>query len=280
MNTATALEHLAKACLAKRSPALLTELRREENYSDLLQLLGLAKGGATRPLHTVGLRGALERVRVFVAPQVPWDDLILLAGLRDGTVHAAMNNEVGTRLLVAFVGYADELILDLGHDRKEFWGGQLAVVDALLADASDKTKHDVAVKIAAARAYFERQFGGRPDEMVALVRRFEEPRGDDFGEVRAECPACESLGLARGYEEVEWEPDEWKGGRPVSMRGVVWFTPWSFECFVCRMELASAAEIEAADMPSHWKLEGADPRKYDEPPDEDSFYEAYRDRYH
>jgi hypothetical protein len=178
MNAATALEHLAKACLAKRSPALLTELRREENYSDLLQLLGLAKGGATRPLHTVGLRGALDRVRVFVTPPVRWDDLLLLAGLRDGTVHAAANAEVETRLLVAFVGYADELLKDLDRDRKEFWGAQLAVVDALLANASDRVLHTVEVKIAEARAYFAERYENGLPGLVELVRQWAEPQDE------------------------------------------------------------------------------------------------------
>jgi hypothetical protein len=44
VDAATCLEHLAKACLAKRSPALLTELRSEANFPSLLRLLGIANG--------------------------------------------------------------------------------------------------------------------------------------------------------------------------------------------------------------------------------------------
>jgi hypothetical protein len=75
VDAATCLEHLAKACLAKRSPALLTELRGEANYPSLLLLLGIAEGKPRRQLRTVGLRDALERVKVFVQSRAPDTDL-------------------------------------------------------------------------------------------------------------------------------------------------------------------------------------------------------------
>ena len=57
-----------------------------------------------------------------------------------------MDDEVETRLPVAFAQYADELLKELGRDRAGFWAGQLEVVDALLSDASNKIAREVAVK--------------------------------------------------------------------------------------------------------------------------------------
>src|SRR5260370_41632775 len=63
----TALEHLAKSCLASRSPALVTELRDERSFGSLVRLLGLTEVKApARPLRTVGLRDAVARVGSFV----------------------------------------------------------------------------------------------------------------------------------------------------------------------------------------------------------------------
>jgi hypothetical protein len=278
LNAGTALEHLAKACLAKRSPALITELRREQNYADLLQLLGYAKSDPERLLRTVGLRDALERVKVFVIPHVTWKDLLLLAGMRDGTVHAAMNDEVETRLLAAFAQYIGELLKDLDRDRADFWGDQLTVVDALLAHASDKLARDVAVKLAEADAYFHRNYGEVPTAVLESARvRFEADECKD-DQMTDKCPVCGSLGLATGVHDVEWQTYG-EGYRPIGAGLVVWFTPSVFECRVCRLRLNSLDEIVEAGMEPRWEHEGADPRKYEEPVDLGRFYDRYEDRY-
>jgi len=53
----TSLEHLAKACLMRRSPVLITELRNEDSFRSLLTLVGIASAGVPPQLRTVGLRG-------------------------------------------------------------------------------------------------------------------------------------------------------------------------------------------------------------------------------
>ena len=176
LDAGTALEHLVKACLAARSPALLTELRSEANFYSLLCLLGMSAGQPERQIRTVGLRDALQRVKSFVNSVAPDADLRTLIDLRDGTVHAAMNHEVEERLLVAFVQHADALLADLGRDRSGFWDGQLEVVDALLTDASDKVKHRVEVMLASARAQFKQRYGKEPAELVEHVQQLEGDR--------------------------------------------------------------------------------------------------------
>jgi hypothetical protein len=97
----------------------------------------------------VGLAQSLKRVDRFVKSKTDDRDLDTLVDMRNGVVHAAENVEVEERILAAFAQRTDVLLGDLGRDRKDFWGGQLTVVDALLKDASDKLAHRVEVRLAA-----------------------------------------------------------------------------------------------------------------------------------
>ena len=223
MDAATSLEHLAKACLATRSPALLTELKSEANFPSLLWLLGITEGKPPRQLRTVGLRDVLARVRMFVTSRASDDDLRILVDMRDGTVHAAQNDEVEERLVVAFVQHADALLADLGRDRAAFWDGQLEVVDALMADAIDKVAHRVAVKLAAARADFQRQYGHQPAELLQFIRQLAGPKNLGAYQQPVDCPACTSPGVATGYNEVKWQFKRDEDGRFHATLGTVWF---------------------------------------------------------
>ena len=99
-----------KACLAARSPAFLVELRNsEDNWATLVRLLGFAEGDPGR-LRTVGLRETFLRVKTFVTSKASKDHLDTLIALRDGTIHAALSDEVEESLLVAFAQHADALI--------------------------------------------------------------------------------------------------------------------------------------------------------------------------
>jgi hypothetical protein len=69
--------------------------------------------------------------------------------MRYGTVHAASDEEVEERLVVAFIQYAEALLEDLDRRREWLWGGQVEVVDALLASSTDKTIRRVKIKLAA-----------------------------------------------------------------------------------------------------------------------------------
>ena len=255
LEAGTALEHLAKAALAHRSPVLLAETQRG-NFSDLLQLLGFPRSGDTRPLRTIGLRGALDRIEVFVAPRGSRDDLRTLADMRDGTAHAAMDDEVETRLLATFVQYADKLLKDLGRDRAEFWDGQIEVVDALLTDASERIGRDVAVKLAQARAFFTDHYGGASAELIKVIRRVAEPRRERFDQMSAKCPVCESMGLVTGTSDsILWVPDAYDEGRIISSHEEELFIPSAFECRVCNLRLNSIDEIETVGGFDRWTID-------------------------
>ena len=92
----------------------------------------------------------------------------------------------------------------------------------------------------------------------------------------ADCPACQSPGTVTGFHTVAWEPD-WKEGQVVGMGGTVWLIAQEFECHVCGLSLDVPWEVTAAGLDEEWEIKGADPLKYEPPPDEDSFYEAWRE---
>jgi hypothetical protein len=253
------LEHLAKACLAKRSPALLTELRNESNFASLLRLLDIEAGPPPRQLRTVGLRDALARVRVIgVVSRASERDLKTLVDLRDGVVHAAQDDEVEDQLLVAFVQHADALLQDLERDRAEFWAPQLAVADALLMEAADKVERRVRVSIAAAKANFEQRWGRIDPGIVSAVKRLAPADPGPEGMLHA-CPVCGATGIADGMEfDWENESDELRGhGAPV---GIVGFLPILFACGTCGLELWGAEELDAAGLGHEWVKEGTNPR--------------------
>ena len=131
IDAGTAVEHLAKACLARRSPALLVELRRDSSFDSLIALLRIEGAGGPGSIRTVGLSEALSRIGRFVKSKVSKGDLQTLIDLRNGIVHAAEDAEVEERILTAFVQQADSLLTDFGGGREDFWDGQLAVVNAL-----------------------------------------------------------------------------------------------------------------------------------------------------
>ena len=280
LEAGTALEHLAKACLSRRSPALLVELRRGEgNFGSLLRLLEIPGGARLPEVRTVSLRDALDRVQRFVKSDVPAKDLAALVDMRDGTVHAALSDEVEELLLVAFVRHADALVADLGEHRDNFWATYRPLVDALLKDASDKVAHHVEVMIEAARASFNRRYGDEPHEVLEVVRRVAELQTVEYNELESACPACESEGVKIGYYHIEWD-DEDEGQVP-RLGGRVWFVPEAFVCRVCGLRLDSRPELVAAGKGDWLEMEGADPYDYEPPLDEgsfeDSFYETWRE---
>lgn len=263
LDAGTALEHLAKASLARRSPALLlTDLKNDSGIPSLMWLLRI--DGAKRPakVRTVGLSDALTRAELFVPSKSAKDDLRTIVELRNGTVHAAEDAGVEERILAAFAKYTDALLADLGRAREDFWGGQLSVVDALLKDASDKLAHKVEVRRAAAEAMLESLLATRGEAVVRALRTVSKsPRLTDSQRFHP-CPVCDSHGIATGGHDV--------------IDREVWFAAQKFHCQLCGLRLDSEAEIDELFDPV-WEIEDADWRDYEPADDGDAAYERLRE---
>jgi hypothetical protein len=280
LDAGTALEHLAKACLARRSPALLAELKNESGFLSVMALLGIQGAGAPGSTRTVGLAGALARVSRFVRSKADDKDLRALADMRNGTVHAGEDAEVEERILAAFALHADALLEDLGRDRKDFWGGQLAVVDTLLKEASDKVAQRVAVRIAAAEAWLDQRQATEGDAVIDMLRALGKTVPLTTSQHFRSCPVCGSYGIATGEHTVEWVAADFdkETGDVTNAAPEVWFSARSFQCRICLLRLDSEAEIDKAFNPV-WEIEGADWRDFE--PDlgdgEDAAYERWRE---
>ncbi len=280
IDAGTAVEHLAKACLARRSPALLVELRRDSSFDSLIALLRIEGAGGPGSIRTVGLSEALSRIGRFVKSKVSKGDLQTLIDLRNGIVHAAEDAEVEERILTAFVQQADSLLTDFGGGREDFWDGQLAVVNALLADASDKLAHRVEVRLAAAEAMIDRRYESEGEPVIRALRALSKSVPLTIDQRFRDCPVCGSDGIATGEHTVEWNPDDsYKEASQVpNFVGEVWFTAQKFFCPVCHLRLDSEDEIDVAGIEPGWQIEGADWREYEqEPLDEDAPYERWRE---
>jgi hypothetical protein len=282
LDAGTAVEHLAKACLARRSPALLAELKSESSIHSVIGLLRIEGAGTPASIRTVGLTEALNRTDRFVKSKADKTDLKTLTDMRNGIVHAAEDNEVEERILAAFALHADALLADLGRDRKDFWGGQLNVVDALLEDALDKLTHRVEVRLAAATASFEHRCTAEGEAVINVLRAVSKSTVLSAAQRFQVCPVCDSFGIATGQHTVEWVPGDWdkETGDVTAVDGEVWFTAHAFRCRVCGLRLDSEAEIDAAGIATAWQIEDADWRDYEPEDDGDAAYERWREDMH
>jgi hypothetical protein len=209
VNAGTAVEHLAKACLANRSPALLADLKGGSPIGSLIGLLRIEGTAVPAKIRTVGLSEALTRAGRFVRSKAAKDDLQTLTDMRNGTVHAAEDTEVEERILAAFAQQADALLTDLGRNRDDFWRGQLLVVDALPKDASDKLAHRVDVKLAAAAAMLKRRNDTEGKDVIRLLRTVSETAPLAADQRLHKCPVCDSFGIATGENTVDWDVTDW-----------------------------------------------------------------------
>jgi hypothetical protein len=283
----TAVEHMAKACLAQRLPVLLLDLRSNSSFNWLVALLHVKGAGVPANIRTVGLREALDRVRQFVRSKANRGDLDTLVDMRNGVVHSAENAEVEERILTAFVQQADSLVADLGREREDFWDGQLAVVNALLADASNKVQHRVQVRIAAAEAMLNRRYETEGEAVIRALAAFSKSAPLTRDQQFRDCPVCGSDGIATGEYDFDVnfieEEEEETGSRHVGAIAVddydeepvfrdvaeeVWFTARRFHCPVCNLRLDSEAEIGAAGIDARWQIEDANWIDYEPPYDE------------
>jgi hypothetical protein len=277
LDAGTALEHLAKACLARRSPALLADLKGGSPIGSLIGLLRIEGTAVPAKIRTVGLSEALTRAVLFVRSKAAKDDLQILIDMRNGTVHAAEDTEVEERILAAFAQQADALLTDLGQDRDDFWRGQLLVVDALLKDASDKLAHRVQVRLTAAAAMLKRRTTTEGEAVISLLRTVSETAPLAADQRLHKCLVCDSFGIATGAHNVEWEVTDWdkETGQATNAEGEVWFIAQAFHCQVCGLRLDSEAEIGAAGISIAWPIEGADWRDYEPDYDYDAAYEHW-----
>jgi hypothetical protein len=212
-------------------------------------------------LRTVGLREARARAKAFFHSEASEDDLDLLIDLGDGVVHAAVSDEVEERLLVAFVQQVDATLLDMNKSRADFWANRLDVVDAWVANATDKVRQRVQGKLAAARAAFAEKYGAMPEELRELIRKMTPQFDETREEAIAECPACSSQCVAAGVVTADVDADFDRDGLAYTWSWAE-FSPSTLFCQQCGLRLTTQAELAAAGVPHKWNLPELDAAAY------------------
>ncbi|WP_343955354.1 hypothetical protein, partial [Nonomuraea longicatena] len=136
INAALSLEHLSKAYLFDKHPALLVELRNG-NFDSLLHLTGL--GASARKLkepRTISAREALTRIDQLMPVRTPKPLLEQLIDVRDGVVHAGYLSPANTReVLAAFLRFSNELYDEIKLEEPLRWSSHAELAASLIRDS-------------------------------------------------------------------------------------------------------------------------------------------------
>lgn len=256
-----AVEHLGKASLWARNPALLVPLANHAESS--LVILASSPIIANPKLRTIGLGVLLDRLeRCMDAFPLSSQDKKFLADSRNGAVHVAAKTQ-STQVIRDALRMCAALLEDLGLEPKSFFGDQHENVVGIL----DEQQSEVAARVLAKRARARRRLADLEEklgravfaEMTALLEADARDAFDSWitdVNIDHPCPVCESQGRLGGFLDVEGDVD-WdveKVGDSYEPYPVgFWklqFTPMGFGCYVCKLELDRHDELAAADLPA------------------------------
>ena len=236
------LEHLLKACLASRHPALILDLKQKDSWSSLHSIL-TNQQTQVKKFRTISLFEALERVKNLITSNANFQDLVNLIDLRNGAVHLGVSQPVEERVLIAFLRQINVCLSDLKISDVDFWQSHLSIVNALLSGETNRVKKDVARKLSQSKLRYEQKTQGWMPEMKELAsRKLMLPL---FGMEPYTCVVCNSDGQAYGDHDIQYEvASESEDTGEFIIRDVwVEFTPGSFKCSSCGLHLSSGEEL-------------------------------------
>ena len=234
------LEHLLKACLANRHPALILDLKPKDSWSSLHSILTNQQSQAKK-LRTISLFEALERVNSLISSNAHLPDLLSLIDLRNGAVHLGVSQPVEERILIAFLRQVYVCLNDLEIMDVEFWKSHLTIVQALLSEESNRVKREVMRKKSQSQLRFDQKTEGWTSEMKELAsRNLMHPL---FGMEPYKCVVCNSNGQAYGDHDIQYNAETDDSGELVINDVWVQFRPEFFKCGSCGLHLDSVEEL-------------------------------------
>lgn len=261
-----AVELLGKAVLWSTNPALLAIVTGGDNEAALIRLV---RGDplTARGLRTIGLSSVLGRLaQLHEDFPVEKGRRSRIAEVRNGAVHIGAAADEARHMLTDCLRIIDFLIGALGLSRVEFYGNDVATVDALEIDHQASVEATVQMKMARARnrlgrleallgsESFDETTSERERARFTIVVDEHVPGGTSTD---ATCPECRSTGRLLGMVEVDMDADidfEPIGGgmyeQVIEQRVVLHLDPYSFVCRVCDLVLNGRDELAAASLRS------------------------------
>jgi hypothetical protein len=266
LHAGTALEHLAKAVLARRHPSLIVA---SNDFESLLHACGESTA-ARRPrskMRTINAAEAIGRASRFVPTvEALVPDIELLILVRNGVAHlGAASSDDAEDVLAPYLKASEELRAALDMDRATYWGEFVDLVDSALKENTEKARLRVETALAIARQEFEKRFGelDTPTKqgMLRVIEAGYAP--EKYDEQLLDCPACGTPALAFGSVKVEMDED-WDHHERVliGVHGYFTFIPNRLRCSACGLVLDGRDELDAAGIAEPWQLEDVDEREF------------------
>jgi hypothetical protein len=250
-----AIELACKALLAEQNLAFLAP---ERPFSAAVALWKFRDDIERLPTgtQTIGPSKAFERL-VTLHPamkelQIGVDELL---AQRNGEVHLGVIDEtMRVRTFFSFVK-ATNLLLGVSEvDFDQFWSPHNELVKAILDDQAKEVRRAVQLKISAAIEKFKIIQSLPQEQRDAFLSVITNQRPElEIEEAEVKCPACKSVALASGVNEVEvGEVSVHRDGTIEGVESWLEFTPFSMSCQYCGLQLENRAELSAAGIEGSW----------------------------
>lgn len=235
------LEFLLRAPLAKVNPMLLAD----PNGDALLHAAGFPGSDAKEP-KSIQATTVISRLRRIIETFTTdrEDDATILAALRNRELHTseAVLASIDIALwLPRFTRVAEVICAHLDLDPTDVVGEEVMAQGRALVDAEDKKlAHEVATRIAAARAFAKNLSDAE------VHHRWETARvSRAYPAVVVDCPAC-GLDVTMDLESIRTTNERLSDGE--ILRDII-SVARGLRCPVCSLALTSTAEVSAAGLP-------------------------------
>jgi len=241
-----ALEHAMKAKLAEDNPVFLSE---DKNFGSAVALWRTREDVSTLPPETRTISGriAFQRLVDLDPAFSTYKNFVNeVLHMRNEEAHVGSNRPGNPeRTLVAFLKCMHALF-DLSS-QEGFWREHEAFVTVSLNESAAEVEKTVTLKIALAKAAYERKMAildTREEDMLRLGLSTRLGTRDPDTEMVTVCPACQSDCILLGESHLDW--DVFTGDDGPEANPFVAFTCSGLGCSFCGLRLSGLDELDAA----------------------------------
>jgi hypothetical protein len=250
-----AIELACKALLADQNLAFLAP---ERSFSAALTLWKFRDDIERLPTGTptIGPKEAFQRlVTLHPAMEELRSGVTELLAQRNGEVHlGVIDATTQGRTIVSFVKAMNLLLSVSEEEFDQFWSPHNELVKTILDDNAMQVQRAVQLKISAAIEQFKVIQTLPSEQRDAVLSMISNQRLElEIDEAEVKCPACKSVALASGANEVEvGDVSVRRDGTIEGVESWITFTPLSLKCQYCGLHLENRAELVAAGIESSW----------------------------